>query len=581
MIRALAALVALALVGCAPPAPPPAVEVDASAVRVTGTELREVVVTDDSGLVLARREAPGLDRIAVAHNGAPGTAITVTVSGSSAGSVLATIPAAEPLRVRVDVPSGQGARPLDARLPFSVIGAAGTQATFIVSTDAPGAVRVVVGGVEHRVDVRVPGERAVLTVPIPADRDTPVEIADAAYTIRGLLVPERVSLDAARAQLALDAVAFPATADGAPEAARPPGRVTLPAPWWSALLRRAGLGTRGRDRRTPWSFAGVRLTNTGADDLNLVVRARVLDARGVAAPAFRPEVRRSTDGTGEVSGLLRVPAGGAATAALPVFVDDTLLDEGASTFVREVVVTPLGSDAALWEHREPLHVQRGSTWVSVGFLLALLGAVGGTGLVLRGVRRWIGDARTADLTTIAVFATLAFIVGTAAAVVAGVAGAVLGPFQTFVTNLLDDALRYALLATLVTLLPRPGVAALSLLITWLMRGVVLGGFSPVDVLFVGGQIFWLESCLWIAGLTRGDGGVDATRVRRWLRLGTGFATASLLTALSGLALSMVLYRLYYAGWYVAALLALPGFLYVWIACWWAAGFAGSLRAVER
>jgi hypothetical protein len=45
-------------------------------------------------------------------------------------------------------------------------------------------------------------------------------------------------------------------------------------------------------------------------------------------------------------------------------------------------------------------------------------------------------------------------------------------------------------------------------------------------------------------------------------------------------MAMVLYRLYYAPWYVAAVLIGPGFLYVWLACGLGTRFAHSLRAVE-
>jgi hypothetical protein len=179
-----------------------------------------------------------------------------------------------------------------------------------------------------------------------------------------------------------------------------------------------------------------------------------------------------------------------------------------------------------------------------------------------------------------VFGTLAFVVSAASALVSTGLGAVLGPFQTFLTAIFDDALRYALLATLVTLIPRPGVLALSVIVAWLMRGFALGGFNPTDALNVFGHIFWLESCMWAVGVTRSGAWRDGHRVARFLRLGAGFATASLLSALGGLLVHMVLFRLFYAGWYVAALLALPGFLYVWTACLLATGFADSLRRVE-
>ncbi len=236
---------------------------------------------------------------------------------------------------------------------------------------------------------------------------------------------------------------------------------------------------------------------------------------------------------------------------------------------------PLGSSEPLWVHREPLQVRQGSTWISAAFALALLG--GAAGLLLLGLRlrSWLAASRTVDLVTVAVFATLSFLVSGASTLVAAAVAAVLGPFAIFVTNLLDDALRYALLATLVVLLPRPGVAALSVILVWLMRGVALGAFTPIDAVTVGAQVFWLEAALWAFGVTRGE-----PRPPRWLPLAGAFGLASALTTVTGLAVAMVLYRLYYAGWYVAAVLAGPGLIYVWIACALAVGFAASLRRVE-
>jgi hypothetical protein len=218
--------------------------------------------------------------------------------------------------------------------------------------------------------------------------------------------------------------------------------------------------------------------------------------------------------------------------------------------------------------------------VSLGFGFALASGLFGALLVALRLRRWMWAFRTRDLVTIAVFSTLGFLVSGASAVVSASVGAVLGPFAIFVTNLLDDVMRYALLATLVTLLPRPGTAMLSVLLTWLMRGVALGSFSPIDVLSVGGSILWLEAAMWATGITRSPRWVDDAAPARWLRLGTAFSAASVASSVAGLTTAMVLYRLFYAEWYVAAVVIGPGFLYVWGACALGTGFADSLRRVE-
>ena len=582
MRRACVVAAILLLASCAgPPAAPEVVVERGRAVVTSESPVLEVVVSAD-GLVLGRREGSADARqLSVRHGADPGTPLVVQVR--TAAGVLdfaETVPPDPgPLRVEIDVPAGQGPVPLGPVHGFTAVEGIPVQVGVVLTVRDPGVTTLTIAGEEQTLVTTVPGERRVLFAPITSDGPTAIELEGAGQLFRTTLNPTQVSLEDARRRLSMTSLVFPADGQGAPEPARPPGRVTLPADWWRSLLRVSGLGYRTRDPHGPWSFQGVTFANSGDEPLNLVVRSRVLDAEGRPAEAFRPRMREQTGNTGEVAGLLRVPAGATAVASLPFFVDAGALPEGASRWTREITATALGSSQSLWTSTEPLQVQRGSSWISLGFGLAVLGGLLGALLIALRLGPWIRSFRTADLVTIAVFGTLAFLVSGASALVSAAVGAILGPFQIFVTNLADDVLRYALLATLVTLLPRPGVAGLTVLLTWLMRGVSLGSFSPIDLVYVGGHVFWLEAFLWGAGITRVAGWADASAVSRWLRLGTAFGFASLVTQFTGLVVTMVMYRLFYAGWYVGAVLAGPGFLYVWIACALGTGFATSLRRV--
>ena len=183
--------------------------------------------------------------------------------------------------------------------------------------------------------------------------------------------------------------------------------------------------------------------------------------------------------------------------------------------------------------------------------------------------------------TIALFAAMGFLVSVAGRLVGVGVGAALGPFAIMLTGLIDDVLRYALLATLLTLLPRPGTAALVALTQWLLSGIALGSFGPTDLLFVSGRVFWLEAGLWAAGITRSQTWRDERPLVRWLRLTAALGGASAATNATGLILHVTLYRLFLADWYVAMVILGPGFLYVALAVAVAVPFADSLRRIQR
>jgi hypothetical protein len=374
---------------------------------------------------------------------------------------------------------------------------------------------------------------------------------------------------------------FPAQPGGKADIARPSGRVTLPSPWWNHLLEKTSLGFRARDRYAPWSWQAVTLENRGDVPIDLVLRSRVLGPEDQPDPIFRPRMRDLDDGTGRVSVLLRVPAHSLATATLPLFVDEVLLsaDPSWGPWTREVEVFQLGQPHRLLSWRDPLHVSRGSTAASLGMAALFPAVLGGLLILLFRVPIWLGRSRTSDLMTIALFGSLGFLVQAAGEVATVGLAAALGPFSGLLTGLVDDVFRYALLATLVTLIPRPGTVSLAVLVAGLLGALTLGRFTPVDLLMLANRIFFLELFLWGFGLTRSGRWRDESGLRRFLRLAGGFGLASVLSSTGLLVLGVVLYRFFYATWYVVLILGLPGFLYVILACAFAVPFADSLRKV--
>ena len=488
------------------------------------------------------------------------------------------LPALGPWTVEVEAPVGQGRRPIADGDAIQVVRFDDSALSLGVLLTAviPAVGEVSLGPVTHSFSLTQPGQRVHLTLPLGDGPDPRLRVVGQG---RSLSSPVRVvdlSVEDSKGQLVVTDLRFPTDAYGGPDRARPADRVTLPAAWWRQALRSTGLGYRPRDDQAPWAWQTVTLRNTSPSDIDVVLRATVTE-EGDPAPAFRSQVRSANSDA--VSTLLRVPAGSEASGTLPVFASGQYLLENGS-FERHIEVLPLGSEEPLQVVTAPLFVRRGSPWASLGFAVAFLTSVAGYLLLALRGPRWLQNSRTSDLVTVSLFGSLTYVVATGLQVLGMGLASILGPFSPLVMGLADDALRACLLGTLIALLPRPGIAALATLVGFLMRGLTLGAFHPVDLLYVGSAILWLEGWLWISGCTRGDGWLSGSRLGQWVRLSVGLGLSNVCATATGLAVSVVLYRLFLADWYVFLILALPGFLYVVIGARFAVDFAGALKEVS-
>ena len=572
----------LLLVACAPPPPPPTLELTAEgALVVSESPIRQVELRGADGIELFRRELPPHTRtVSIPGPFPPGEVLTLRVQRAEGlRESHATVPARAPdLSVRVEVPTGQGARPLLGDLPVPVFGGGQAQGTVTLLRRSPGRVTLRVGDAEEDLSFARGGERVVRPLSV-RDRPVEVEVRDGERLLRGTLRPQAITVDEALAFLVISASVFPADRQGRRDPAQRADRIALPASIWQRVLDRTGLGTRPRDAGTPLAFDAITLTNHGALGISVVVTSEVLGADGRPHPAFAARQRMATGDTPRVSLLVHVPAGATRVAALPVYVDPRALPAAVEVTAR-TTITPLGSDAPLLDRTRPLRVTTASGLVSGGVMLLLVGAAAGWILLLSRLPAWLREPRTADLVTIAVFGMLTFTVSSATLVFGAGVAAALGPFAVLITGLIDDVVQVVLLATLVTLFPRPGAAALVVLVAGVMRGVALGGFGPTDVLFVPARVFWLEGALWLAGVPRGRDWRDDGALARGARLFAGLGGAGLLSTFASVLGNMALFRLYYADWYVAAVVLGPGFLYALPACALAVPFADSLRKVQ-
>lgn len=550
------------LLACAPPPLLASIETDPSSVTVSATlPIDSVELVDGTGAPVVRRQVvPASDDVVLRAPLGVGRYTVEVRAGEQALTRAFEVRDRGPATVRIQAPLGQD----DVASGAVVDLADGAPVRIGVILDAHEPLVVDFAGEQRRLTA---GERQVFTADLgPAGLRETLTIGEDQQLVE--LSANVVPLDELRLRLVAGSPVVPARADGTRDATVPAGRIPLPARWWDAVLDRFRLGFRPRDDLAARTSVGLPLANPTDRAVHVVVAMRV-EVDDQPHPAFRPRTRDATDLT-DVRRLVRVPAHSTVQVALPVYVDRASIDD---TLAAEVVldVRPLGASAVLHQRRTSLVVERGSPWASALFGAGLLSAMGGWLLVAVRFRSWVGGA-TRELTTVAVFGALSFVAGTASQVVGLGLASVLGPFAPFVMGLVDDAVRISLLATLLVLVPRSGVLALAILIGWLMRALALGAVHPVDAVYLGASILWLESGVAVAGLTRGA-------PMSVVRLFVGLALPNAVLTGLALAVSMVLYRLFYADLYVLALVLGPGLLYPAVGCWFAVPFAASLRRV--
>ena len=565
------------LVSCVAPIPEVQVAPQPAGVDVSATvPLHQIVIHDESGQVIVRhRPAAPQSRVFVPARLGQGQRVRVVTAGQEHW---AEVPTAGPVDVRVQAPLGGAEQGVVSgqEVTVAMVDAASLQAGLTLTAREPSEVVIEGLGGAIRRRMTAAGQRELIPFEVRSEPQT-ISVRASGQQTTFTVTPMARDPRSLQQALSIASSVFPTDPLGEAIPARPRDRVQLVPGWWRALLETWGLGYRAQDEQMPWAWQGVRLVNRDPVDWTVLVEAKVVDGSGRVAEGFRPVIRGEAETAARV--LMRIPAGESGVATLPVFVaQDRLPDRG--TFTRRVTVTPLGGRDALATVDRPLVVQRGSVWSTAGLVLASMASLlGWLWLGLR-LRERIRALATSQLVTIGLFGALTWVAGAVLQVVGLGVSTLLGPFAPLLTGIPDDALRACLLGTLLTLIPRRGVAALATCVGFTMRGLTTGAFHPVDLLYLGSTVFWLESWLWASGVTRGEAWREQSGRWVWARLAMALGGSNVCGMATGLVVSVAFYRLYYADWYVALMLALPGFAYVVVGCALAVPFARSLRRVE-
>jgi hypothetical protein len=167
------------------------------------------------------------------------------------------------------------------------------------------------------------------------------------------------------------------------------------------------------------------------------------------------------------------------------------------------------------------------------------------------------------LAVIGLFAGLQFAVSFAALIADSAIYIVAGPLSPFIAGLGDEAARCLLLATLVTILPRPGVLMLSSATVALLNAIVSGNLNMSSLMFVTVGIVTGEAFLAGLRVTTGNAFQSPRSTPGWsiiVRIALAIGMANGMKLFLQFCLSKVIYRMWYGDAYVAAV-ACSGFVY--------------------
>lgn len=327
----------------------------------------------------------------------------------------------------------------------------------------------------------------------------------------------------------------------------------LPSRWHE--MTGTGLDTLRLDDE-PFCYAGITLGNEGGEHVVVHIIGKVIDpASGALAPTFTPPPHKNF-GLGYSYGVLAIAPQNTGKIVLPIYLDENSLVAGLYELRTEVSV--LGANQAVATAETPMSLTTRNDQPLMITLLAMLLSILGAIWLLWRQEAVLARFSTKELVIISLFGTVTFVtVNLPQTVLWDIAHIVLGPFSFLVTGFFSQTLLFVLLMSLVAILPRPGAVTLMILVRMILNGFILGHFTPVLVLSYAALAACLEGALYGVGVTRRPW---SGAKRKLLFLAVLCGLVDVLTTYVNFMAYMTLYRLFYADWYIYAVMA-AGFAY--------------------
>jgi len=343
--------------------------------------------------------------------------------------------------------------------------------------------------------------------------------------------------------------------------------------YFKNILRGKGASNLEIEAIHPVSHMGLDFSNPAGQQKLVIVEAELLDknTHRKVPGLYTPGSNSDNDGAGAMAANQeRLTAFVALTGEarqrllLPIYADESLLTEG--NYLLRVMVED--GETQVWSRETPIVVvkknMRGLFTLGIALLMLLAFLV----LIAKRLPFVLAGMKTRRLITIALFGTCAFaVVNVPSTLLNDFFHIFLGPFGFLLTGMFSGVMLYMLTGALITLIPLHGVVTLMAAIRMLLGMVAFGHMSPIVLLSYGVNAFLLELALAATGFTSArmeEAEPIRFTLRRMVILALACAladTAATYVTMQGMA---VLYRLYYADWYIYMVMAVNGFFYTMI-----------------
>lgn len=375
------------------------------------------------------------------------------------------------------------------------------------------------------------------------------------------------SLDEIVEQLRIDDIMMPTDLSGLSDPRQRPDAISSPRPLLGGLGKWFGAKAVPMDEFQPIAYQTVHIHNQGRETIHAIVASMNRDTKNGNPVSFLSPPDAVNAGTDRSLAFVSLAGESTTPVSLPIFFDPLAQLRrdftGAGQFERAIEVKVWGSDATVLRATRPLLIVTPNFHALLITSLVVVVTGLGVGLLLCFHLQLFSHFSTKQLILISLFGTTIFIaINVPSTLLTNLISALLGPISSLVTGLINEMLYYALLTSLLMLIPKFGVITLVSAVRILLGGVTLGLLTPTILLHAVTAALLLEAGFLIARrIALNSGSVGGANL---LTLALIFGLCDAFTVYVDFQLSMTLYRLFYADWYILTRILVDGFSYTFI-----------------